>query len=225
MAVAAAFNQLFQAFLIPCLVRHTPRYALRSFAPAAIPVVFIEYNQRECLMRVLGIDPGSRITGYGIVEQQGSRLVHVDNGAIFTDSAADFPGRLKCIFDGLCKIISEFQPDQVAVENIFFSTNAQSALKLGQARGAAIVAAVHAGLPVAEYTALQVKLAVVGQGKAEKVQVQKMLKALLGLPETAQADASDALAVAICHINSHGLVRATVSSKCRQTTSWRNYKP
>ena len=176
-------------------------------------------------MRVLGIDPGSRITGYGLVEQAGSRLVHVDNGAIFTDGAEDFPGRLKQIFDGLTAVIAEYRPDQVAIENIFFSTNAQSALKLGQARGAAIVAAVHAGLHVAEYSALQVKQAVVGRGKAEKGQVQKMLKALLGLPETAQADASDALAVAVCHLNSHGLTRVTGPAPPRRATSWRNFKP
>jgi crossover junction endodeoxyribonuclease RuvC len=177
-------------------------------------------------MRVLGIDPGSRITGYGIVDQNGNKLVHVDNGAIFTDKAADFPGRLKKIFDGLSEVIAQYRPDEVAIENIFFSTNVQSALKLGQARGAAIVASVHAGLPVAEYSALQVKQAVVGRGKAEKGQVQKMLKALLGLPETAQADASDALAVAVCHINSYGLKQLTGSAPVskRQKTSWRDMK-
>ncbi len=176
-------------------------------------------------MRVLGIDPGSRITGYGIVEQKGTRLVHVDNGAIFTDRAGDFPGRLKIIFDGLSDVIRDYSPDAVAVENIFFSTNVQSALKLGQARGAAIVAAVSAGLPVAEYTALQVKQAVVGQGRAEKGQVQKMLKVLLGLPEVAQADASDALAVAVCHINSHQLKQHAGASGPKRQTSWRNYTP
>jgi len=186
---------------------------------------FDAHREERYSMRVLGIDPGSRITGYGIVDQAGSSLVHVDNGAIFTDSAADFPGRLKRIFDGLSSVIAEYLPDEVAVENIFFSTNVQSALKLGQARGAAIVAAVHAGLPVAEYTALQVKQAVVGQGRAEKGQVQKMLKALLGLPEIAQEDASDALAVAVCHINSHGLKKITGSQGSKRTTSWRNYKP
>lgn len=177
-------------------------------------------------MKVLGIDPGSRITGYGIVAQDGNRLIHIDNGAIFTDRAADFPGRLKAIFDGLSAVINEYRPDEVAIENIFFSTNVQSALKLGQARGAAIVAAVNAGLPVAEYSALQVKQAVVGQGRAEKGQVQKMLKALLGLPEIAQEDASDALAVAVCHINSHGLTRKTAGSNSskRQKTSWRDMK-
>jgi crossover junction endodeoxyribonuclease RuvC len=176
-------------------------------------------------MIVLGIDPGSRITGYGIVEQQGTRLVHLDNGAIFTDRAGDFPGRLKRIFDGLTAVITEYRPDEAAVENIFFATNVQSALKLGQARGAAIVAAVHAGLPVAEYTALQVKQAVVGQGRAEKEQVQKMIKALLGLPEIAQTDASDALAVAVCHLNSHALRQKTGPSAAGRTTSWRDFKP
>jgi crossover junction endodeoxyribonuclease RuvC len=176
-------------------------------------------------MRVLGIDPGSRITGYGVVEQQANRLVHVDNGAIFTDSATDFAGRLKLIFDGLSAVIAEYQPEEVAVENIFFSTNVQSALKLGQARGAAIVAAVHAGLPVAEYSALQVKQAVVGQGRAEKSQVQKMLKALLGLPEIAQTDASDALAVAVCHINSRVLRISAGPAIPKRRTSWRNFKP
>lgn len=176
-------------------------------------------------MRVLGIDPGSRITGYGLVDSQGNRLVHVDNGAIFTDSAADFAGRLKKIFDGLSAVIAEYRPDEVAVENIFFSTNVQSALKLGQARGAAIVAAVHAGLPVAEYTALQVKQAVVGQGRAEKAQVQKMLTVLLGLPEVAQEDASDALAVAVCHINSRELRGKAGPAAPKRTTSWRNFKP
>ncbi len=176
-------------------------------------------------MRVLGIDPGSRITGYGIVERQGNRLVHIDNGAIFTDTSPDFAGRLKRIFDGLSEVIAQYHPEQVAVENIFFSTNVQSALKLGQARGAAIVAAVHAGLPVAEYTALQVKQAVVGQGRAEKGQVQQMLKALLGLPEIAQADASDALAVAVCHINSHDLLTKAGPAIPKRQKSWRNFIP
>jgi crossover junction endodeoxyribonuclease RuvC len=153
-------------------------------------------------MRVLGIDPGSRITGYGIIDKEGNRLVHVDNGAIFTDSQRDFPLRLQRIYRGLSEVIERYRPDAVAVENIFFATNVQSALKLGQARGAAIVAGVNAGLPVFEYTALQVKQAVVGHGRADKQQVQKMLKALLSLPECAQEDASDALATAVCHAHS-----------------------
>ena len=156
-------------------------------------------------MIVLGIDPGSRITGYGIIRKDGNRLIHVDNGAIFTDAAKDFPLRLHRIFSGLVEVIERYRPDAVAVEQIFFSNNVQSALKLGQARGAAIVAGVNAGLPVFEYSALQVKQAVVGHGKAAKEQVQQMVKVLLNLPEIAQADASDALAVAICHANSSAL--------------------
>jgi len=156
-------------------------------------------------MRVLGIDPGSRVTGYGIIDKEGNRLIHVDNGAIFTDSHRDFPMRLQRIYRGLTQIISQYRPDAVAVENIFFATNVQSALKLGQARGAAIVAGVNAGLPVFEYTALQVKQAVVGHGRADKQQVQKMLKVLLNLPEIAQEDASDALATAVCHAHSIGM--------------------
>ncbi|UFS69090.1 crossover junction endodeoxyribonuclease RuvC [Geomonas sp. RF6] len=156
-------------------------------------------------MIILGIDPGSRITGYGLISKQGNRLIHLDNGAIFTQSAKEFPERLAKIYSGLSVIIDEFKPDAVAVENVFLAKNAQSALKLGQARGAAIVAAVSAGLPVFEYTALQVKQAVVGTGRAEKVQVQQMIKALLNLPEIAQEDASDSLAVAICHAHSSAM--------------------
>ena len=156
-------------------------------------------------MIILGIDPGSRITGYGIISKEGNRLIHVDNGAIFTQSATDFPQRLQQIFAGLSTIIEQYQPEAVAVENVFLAKNAQSALKLGQARGAAIVAAACVGLSVFEYTALQVKQAVVGSGRAEKQQVQHMIKVLLNLPEVAQEDASDALAVAVCHAHSAGM--------------------
>lgn len=156
-------------------------------------------------MRILGIDPGTRITGYGLVEKHGNRLVHIDNGAIYTNSKDDLPQRLKIIHDGLAEVIDKYKPDVVAIEQVFMSKNAQSALKLGQARGAAIVASVNADLPVSEYSALQVKSAVVGYGKAGKAQVQQMVKALMKLPEIAQEDASDALAVAICHANSHQL--------------------
>jgi len=156
-------------------------------------------------MIILGIDPGSRKTGYGLISKQGNRLVHIDNGAIFTQSAKDFPQRLEKIFTGLSAVIAQYQPEVVAVENVFLAKNAMSALKLGQARGAAIVAAVNVGLPVHEYTAMQVKQAVVGTGRAEKTQVQQMIKALLNLPEVAQEDASDALAVAICHAHSAGI--------------------
>ena len=158
-------------------------------------------------MIILGIDPGSRITGYGLIRKEGNRLMHLENGAIWTDTAQDFPVRLGQIFRGVAEIIDRHAPDAVAVENIFFSNNVQSALKLGQARGAAVVACVTQRLPVYEYTALQVKQAVVGHGKAAKEQVQQMVKVLLNLAEPAQADASDALAVAICHANSINLAK------------------
>jgi len=156
-------------------------------------------------MRILGIDPGSRITGYAMVEKDGNHLRHIDNGAIFTSSKDDLPQRLKIIYDGLTQVIAKYHPDEVAIEQVFMAKNALSALKLGQARGAAIVASVNANLPVAEYSALQVKSAVVGYGKAGKTQVQQMVKMLMKLPEIAQEDASDALAVAICHANSYQL--------------------
>ncbi|MDD3802580.1 MAG: crossover junction endodeoxyribonuclease RuvC [Desulfuromonas thiophila] len=156
-------------------------------------------------MRILGIDPGSRVTGYGLLDRQGNRLLHVDNGAIITRSQDDLPLRLQQIFDGLGAIIRQYRPDAVAIEQVFVAKNALSALKLGQARGAAVVAGVSAGLPVYEYTALQVKNAVVGYGKAAKPQVQQMVRVLMHLPEIAQEDASDALAVAICHAHSSPL--------------------
>ncbi|MCD6526582.1 MAG: crossover junction endodeoxyribonuclease RuvC [Desulfuromonas sp.] len=169
-------------------------------------------------MRILGIDPGTRITGYGIIDQEGNRLRHVDNGAIYTRSSDDLPSRLKVIHDGLTEVIATYQPDAVAIEQVFVAKNALSALKLGQARGAAIVASVNAELTVAEYSALQVKSAVVGYGKAAKGQVQQMVKALMKLPEIAQEDASDALAVAICHAHSAhmtGKVRQAVKSAAK----------
>lgn len=156
-------------------------------------------------MRILGIDPGTRITGYGIIEKQGNRLLHVDNGAICTHTGDSLPLRLKTIHDGLSRVISEYAPQAVAVEDIFVANNVRSALKLGHARGVALLAGVTHQLPVHEYTALQVKNAVVGYGRAGKGQVQQMVKVLLNLPETAQEDAADALGVAICHAHSHGL--------------------
>jgi crossover junction endodeoxyribonuclease RuvC len=155
-------------------------------------------------MRILGIDPGTRVTGYGIVEKQGNRLIHVDNGAIYTHSKNELAVRLKTIHDELCRVIAEYGPETAAVEQIFVAKNVLSALKLGHARGAALLAAVNHHLPVFEYTALQVKNAVVGYGNAAKVQVQQMVRILVNLPEVAQEDASDALAVAICHAHSQG---------------------
>lgn len=156
-------------------------------------------------MRILGIDPGSRVTGYGVIEKQGNRLIHIDNGAIYTDSKDSLAHRLQTIHEGLVRIIGRYNPEAMAVEEIFLAKNALSALKLGHARGAALLAGTRHQLPVFEYTALQVKSAVVGYGRAAKPQVQHMVRVLMNLPEIAQEDASDALAVAICHAHSHPL--------------------
>ncbi len=153
-------------------------------------------------MRILGIDPGSRLTGYGLIEGRGNRLRHLDNGVIVTSSRQPLPERLRIIHQGVSELITRFSPEVLAIENIFLAKNAQSALKLGHARASAMLAGINAGLPVCEYSALQVKSAVVGYGKAEKLQVQLMVRTLLNLPEIAQEDAADALAVAICHFHS-----------------------
>ena len=146
--------------------------------------------------RILGIDPGSNITGWGIVEQRKGALLHIDNGGIFTQ-AKDFQSRLKEVYDGLVEVIREYKPTGVSLENVFVSKNAMSALKLGQARGVAMIAALNAGLPVTEFTPMQIKQAVTGHGRAEKAQVGLMVQMMLNLPEQAQVDASDALAAAI----------------------------
>ena len=148
--------------------------------------------------RILGIDPGLRVTGFGIIDKRGNKLAYVTSGCIRAPAGL-LPDRLKCILENLREVIATHRPQQVAVEKVFVNINAQSTLALGQARGAAICAAVDAGLPVSEYTALQVKQAVVGKGHAAKEQVQEMVKRLLGLPGVPGADAADALACAICH--------------------------
>ena len=163
-------------------------------------------------MRILGIDPGSRITGYGIIDVEGNRLRHVDNGIIKTRSSEALPLRLKTIYDGLTAVLKEYAPEAVAVEQVFMSKNPKAALTLGHARAAAVLAAVNLNLDAHEYSALQVKSAVVGYGHAGKPQVQHMVKVLLNLPEVAQEDAADALAVAICHANSRTLKQAISNS-------------
>ncbi len=152
-------------------------------------------------MRVLGIDPGTTATGWGIVETAGSEIHHVANGCIRTRADAPLPQRLGEIFQALTRVIATHHPDSASVEEIFVSRNVQSALKLGHARGSAIAAIHNQGLPVHEYTALQVKKSVVGYGRAEKQQVQAMVRMLLALPKAAPRDASDALAAALCHIH------------------------
>ncbi len=157
-------------------------------------------------MRVLGIDPGTITSGYGIVAEEDHKLFHVASGGISPSAKHPFPTRLKKIYEELEKIIDKYKPRIVVVEDLFVSKNIRSALKLGHSRGVAILAAVNAGLPVFEYAPLEVKQAVVGNGKAEKKQVQMMVKALLDLPKVPYpADAADALAAAICHIHSSRL--------------------
>ena len=152
-------------------------------------------------MRILGIDPGLQTTGFGVVDVDGARLSYVGSGTIKTTHLAlgDLPGRLKVIFDGICEITERYQPDTATIEIIYVNVNPQSTLLLGQARGASITALVSRGLPVAEYTALQMKKAVVGHGRAAKTQVQEMVRRLLDLPGLPGPDAADALGMAITH--------------------------
>ncbi|NML63198.1 crossover junction endodeoxyribonuclease RuvC [Massilia sp. RP-1-19] len=154
-------------------------------------------------MIILGIDPGLRTTGFGVIEKQGSKLRYIASGTIKTGSDGALPPRLKVILNGIGEVVRTYQPDCAAIEKVFVNVNPQSTLLLGQARGAAITALVGSDLSVAEYTALQVKQAVVGTGKAAKEQVQDMVSRLLMLPGLPGSDAADALGVAICHANSY----------------------
>lgn len=155
----------------------------------------------EKMSIILGIDPGSRLTGYGVLQQNGRQLNYLGSGVIRTE-ADDLPTRLKRIYAGVTEIITQFQPNTFAIEQVFMAKNADSALKLGQARGTAIVAAVNHNLPVFEYAARLVKQTVVGTGAADKMQVQDMVTRLLHLSIKPQADAADALAIAITHAHS-----------------------
>lgn len=150
------------------------------------------------MTRILGIDPGSRVTGFGVIEVAGSRLRYLASGCIRAGHAT-LAGRLRVIYDGVVEVITSYQPDEAVIENVFMHRNASSALKLGQARGAAICALAGRGLAVHEYTPNQIKQAVVGRGHAGKEQIQHMVQALLKLDSAPQADAADALACAICH--------------------------
>lgn len=152
---------------------------------------------------ILGIDPGSQKTGFGVIESDGNRHRYLSSGVIRLPLVA-LPTRLDTIFKSLNTIIDEFSPDQAVVEEVFMAKSAGSALKLGQARGAAVVACVSRDITVAEYTARQIKKAVVGTGAASKEQIQEMVKLLLSLPAAPQEDAADALAAAICHANAGG---------------------
>mgnify|MGYP000421587866 CR=1 FL=1 len=172
---------------------------------------------------ILGIDPGSRLTGYGVIEQNGRNFTYLGSGCIKAISAGKELGpRLQTIFAGVSELIIQFKPDMFAIEQVFMAKNPDSALKLGQARGAAIVAATNNGLTIAEYSARQIKQSVVGTGAADKSQVQHMVKSILKLPASPQEDAADALAVALCHGHSHeylakmsGQVSKVVRSRLR----------
>lgn len=150
------------------------------------------------MTRILGIDPGSRITGYAVIDDTLQGMKYISSGCIRIE-ASYFPDRLKKIFDGVCEIVDQYEPAQMAIEQVFMHRNADSALKLGQARGAAICAGQHGGLTVFEYAARQVKQALVGKGNAQKEQVQHMVKILLNLQGNLQIDASDALGICLCH--------------------------
>ncbi len=157
-------------------------------------------------MRILGIDPGLQVTGFGVIEKHGQRLSYVASGCV-RSARGELAARLATLLEGLNEVIATHRPEQVVVEKVFLNVNPRSTLALGQARGAAICAAVLAGLPVAEYTALQVKKSVVGNGQAKKEQVQHMVRRLLALPGAPGADAADALACAICHAHGERLGR------------------
>lgn len=153
-------------------------------------------------MRIVGIDPGSLVTGYGIVELFDCRICHVASGRVVTSARMPFPARLETIYRDLQAVISQHSPEVMAVEDLFFSRNVKSALKLGHVRGVAILAGINAGLHIAEYTPLEVKQALVGYGRALKEQVQQMVRVLLDLKGIPHTDTADALAVAICHMHS-----------------------
>ena len=170
------------------------------------------------MTRILGIDPGSLRTGIGIVDAEaGGRVRHVFHSALAVGDAESFPLRLKRIFDGLTAIVETYRPDEVAIERVFLARNPDSALKLGQARGAALCAVLTRALEVHEYAPTEIKRAVVGGGGADKAQVQHMVRVLLALDATPQADAADALAVAIAHAH----VRSTVGRLGVARAAWR----
>jgi crossover junction endodeoxyribonuclease RuvC len=160
-------------------------------------------------MRVLGIDCGSRITGYGVIDTDGANCFYVSCGVIRLKAAEPLPSRLKSIYDGLLQVIHIHQPEAAAFESLFYASNVQTALKLGHVRGVSLFAAVESNLPVFEYSPLEVKSAVTGYGRAEKPQVQQMVRALLKLNVAPEPyDASDALAVAICHVHTNRFKKA-----------------
>jgi crossover junction endodeoxyribonuclease RuvC len=179
---------------------------------------------------IFGIDPGSERTGYGCVRTDGSRHHLITCGAIKTKASSTFPEKLLVIHSRLATLLSECRPDAIAIENIFHAVNARSALKLGHARGVAMLAAAEAGVEIYEYTPAEVKRVVVGYGRAEKAQVQQMIKLMLGLDAAPSPhDAADALAVAVCHIHSRPPARVAEAIAAvrprKAAASWRHYRP
>lgn len=171
-------------------------------------------------VRILGIDPGSRQTGYGIIDTEKNRSDHVDSGCIYAKGDT-FPDRLGDIFTQISRIISVYQPVELSIERVFVNKNIDSAMKLAQARSAAICAAVNAGLSVSEYAPKAVKSAVVGTGGASKEQVQHMMSVLLNLEKGLQADQADALAIALCHAHHRGaVVKVPLPSRRRASKRW-----
>ncbi|MBW1732861.1 MAG: crossover junction endodeoxyribonuclease RuvC [Deltaproteobacteria bacterium] len=152
-------------------------------------------------MLVLGVDPGSRITGYGLVEKKGTDMALIHSGLIKSRGNTPFYNRIHKIFQSVVEIVEKFGPQEMAIEDLFYAKNIQSSLKLGHARGAALIAAVQCHIPIFEYTPLEIKKSVVGYGRAGKEQVRSMVQLILGIREELPLDASDALAAAICHLN------------------------
>jgi crossover junction endodeoxyribonuclease RuvC len=151
-------------------------------------------------MRILGIDPGYAILGWGVIDMKGNHFKVVDYGAVTTDAKMEMPDRLKVLYNSLMDIITEYEPDVASIEELFFNTNAKTAILVGQARGVAVLACANSGLEIEEYTPLQIKQGLVGYGRAEKKQVQQMVKTILNLKEVPKPDdTADALALAICH--------------------------
>lgn len=168
--------------------------------------------------RILGIDPGSVITGYGVIECEGLKSKRIAHGHIRVVADTQ-PEKLGIIFDEITQVIAQWQPQEVAIEQVFVSNNPQTAIKLGQARGAAICAAVQQALPVSEYTPSQIKQAVVGHGRATKEQVQHMINVLLNIGDTLQADAADGLAIAVCHSHNRNSPAVALGLKTRSRRS------
>jgi crossover junction endodeoxyribonuclease RuvC len=180
-------------------------------------------------VKIFGIDPGSERTGFGCIEASGSRHRLIASGALTVPARATFPEKLTVIHTGLASLLARHRPECVAVENIFHARNVRSALKLGHARGVALLAAAEAGIPVVEYAPAEIKRAIVGYGRAEKGQIQQMVKLLLGLDAIPSPhDAADALAVAICHLHlsTNAIARRASDERPRSVTrSWRDYRP